>query len=342
MTQFGTRNQAVQSIAWFWDLYKRGLLDLDPPYQRRSVWNRQYREMFVETVLLQFPAPAIFMHEEMSPEGVAKYSVVDGKQRLTTIFDFVDGTFAVGDNSVLEHYRGKYFSSLDEADKLSLWRYQFSVEYLPSTEPATLTDIFHRINRNTSKLTAQELRHARYSGEFATSAEEMLLALERALPVGFPRIADSSRRQMKDVELVAQLLLLVERDEPQSFSQDDLDAAYAGRDEEWSERYEVEATFRAVLDYLAGLAPLIEARRVRNQADFYSLLGAVLQLRTEGLPDPASAATRLDTFMAETETDAGRAANEQAKRYYEAARSASNDLAQRRTRIEIIKSVLRE
>lgn len=43
----------------------------------------------------------------------------------------------------------------------------------------------------------------------------------------FPRIIDQSRRQMKDVELTAQLLLLVEAGQPRGYSQDELDAAFA-------------------------------------------------------------------------------------------------------------------
>jgi len=42
------RRQTTQSIAWFWDLYKRDLLDLDPPYQRRSVWSQEVVPKLVE------------------------------------------------------------------------------------------------------------------------------------------------------------------------------------------------------------------------------------------------------------------------------------------------------
>ena len=123
-------------MAWFRDLHKRELLDLDPPYQRRSVWNQRYREFFIETILLKYPAPAIFMHEAISPDGIAKYSIVDGKQRLTTIFDFADDLFPVGESSVLGRLAGRSFSDLDDAVKRAFWSYQFSVEYLPTTMKA--------------------------------------------------------------------------------------------------------------------------------------------------------------------------------------------------------------
>jgi uncharacterized protein with ParB-like and HNH nuclease domain len=87
------RRQNFQTISWFNDLNKRQLLELEPPYQRRSVWNQAYKNDFIDTVLRQFPAPAIFLFEEISAEGTSKYYVVDGKQRLTAIFESLPAYF---------------------------------------------------------------------------------------------------------------------------------------------------------------------------------------------------------------------------------------------------------
>jgi hypothetical protein len=337
------RRQTFQTIAWFRDLHARKLLDLSPSYQRRSVWNQGYRDYFAETVLVGYPAPTIFLHEDMSPDGVATYSVVDGKQRLTTIFDFADDLFPVRDGSVIGQ-DGKFFSQLDEAIRRAYWRYQFSVEYLPSVDESVLKDIFDRLNRNVARLTRQELRHARYEGEFTTAAEKLSDAIAAALPTDFPNIARASRRQMKDVEMTSQLLLLVENG-PQSFSQDELDAAYSARNEEWSVRTRVEREFHNAMTYLAQLAPLgdppIASTRLRNQADFYSLFGAVVQLGSQKtLPPPELAAVRLGEFITKVANADARLTDKDSRRYYEAARSASNDLAQRKLRIELLLAVL--
>ena len=87
------RRQNFQTVSWFFDLSQRDRLDLDPPYQRRSVWNQSFKDYFVDTVLLGLPAPAIFLFEEISPEGRSVYHVVDGKQRLTTLLEFVSDAF---------------------------------------------------------------------------------------------------------------------------------------------------------------------------------------------------------------------------------------------------------
>ncbi len=341
------RRQSLQTIAWFNDLHRRNLLNLDPPYQRRSVWNQTYREFFIETILLGYPAPAIFLHEDISADGTAHYHVVDGKQRLTAIFEFIDGSFPVAEDSILERYQGKYFTSIDDDVRKLFWTYQFLVEYLPTTDEGMLNSVFDRINRNVAKLTRQELRHAKFDGRFSRAAEEMTELIEGTLPSGVPHIAPTSRRQMKDVELVAQLLLLIENG-PQAFSQDDLEEAYSSRDDEWDVESPTRARFTEIIGYLAKLfsenglssfpAPV---RRIKNQADFYSLFGAVVQLHSsDTLPTSDVAAARLVAFLETVSDERRRAENSAAARYYDAARSASNDARQRNSRIEVIAGII--
>lgn len=337
------RRQSPQTIAWFRDLYRRELLDLDPPYQRRSVWNMQFRQFFVETILLHYPAPAIFVHELITGDGVTTYSVVDGKQRLTTLFDFTDDLFAIGDQSMISSGQGKFFSQLDEPTRRGFWSYQFSVEYLPTTDESVLTSIFDRINRNVARLTRQELRHARFSGAFASAIEQLNDVLFAELLEG-PNIAPASRRQMKDVEFTAQLALLVELG-PESFSQDEVDQAYSDRDDEWPQGREVQREFREVVRNLDGLFRLANfntpLRRLRNQADFYSLFGVYLDRVRQGtVPNPNKAIANLAEFFGQVTSIESREADREVASYYAAARSATNDLRQRNTRIRILNSVL--
>ena len=164
--------------------------------------------------------------------------------------------------------------------------------------------MFDRINRNVARLQRQELRHARFGGVFASSVERLNDLLVDNFGLDVPRIASSSRRQMKDVELVAQLLLLVENG-PQSFSQDELDEAYSSRDEEWEAGASVENTFREVIGLLREVferpdLSSVPMRRLKNQADFYSLFGAYVALLKQGaVPDADEAAGRLASFIAD-------------------------------------------
>lgn len=341
------RRHTQQTISWFYDLYKRELLDLDPPYQRRSVWNQQYKEEFIDTVLSQFPAPAIFLYEEITPEGRSSFHVVDGKQRLSCIFEFVSGVFTISEASPNVAQRGKYFSQLSADEKVQFWTYEFTVEYLPTNEESLINQIFERINKNTAKLSRQELRHARFSGRFITVAENLTSWMFAVLPESFPRLDSQSRRQMKDVELVANLLLLIEEG-VQGYSQDQLDEAFSSRDASWEDEGATEERFREVVKFVGDLAKMPVAdplykTRLRNQADFYSLFGAVNDLLEMGhLPAAATEilSAKVRTFIASVEDPAAREGNTEALAYFTAARSNSNDLRPRTIRIDIISGLL--
>ncbi|HEV2068524.1 MAG TPA: DUF262 domain-containing protein [Acidimicrobiales bacterium] len=337
------RETTTRSIAWFLDLRRReGGIDLDPPYQRRSVWNQSYRDYFIDTIVLDLPVPAVFLFETIGESGSLSYSVVDGKQRLSTIFDFIDDEFPVSDDSKVERLRGRYFSEFSPDDKRELvYSYIIPIEVLPTTDEQWLDEIFQRINRNVSRLSHQELRHARFSGDFSSTVERLSDETYDRLPDRFPNIAASSQRQMKDVEFVVLLVLLVEHG-PQSTPQQYLDEVYAERDDEWEGKRPVLTRYRKALQYIieladAGGAALTQSR-LRNQGDFYALFGAVAEI--EQFPDPNEAARRLSRFAELVSDEARRDADADASDYYEAARSAANDPRQRRVRIQILKRVV--
>lgn len=326
-------------------MHNRKRLNMDPPYQRRSVWNQEYKESFVDTVLLEYPSPAIFLFEEMATTGLATYHVVDGKQRLTAIFEFIEGLYSVSNASEAMSLRGKYFDQLSVDEKTSFWTYDFSVEYLPTNDESLINSVFQRINKNTAKLTRQELRHARFDGRFIRATEELSEWMNGILPPGFPRIDGQSRKQMKDVELVANLLLFLEVG-ANGYSQDDLDAAFSDRDTAWDRETEMNAEFRKVIEAIrqivaANAASNLERSRLRNQADFYSFFGAVASLLKRGeLPNPSDCNQCLTKFIETVDDPVGRLSILIADQYFRSARSNSNDTAPRRTRIEILEKVM--
>jgi len=339
-----SRRQNFQTVSWFNDIFKRKRLNLNPSYQRRSVWNQTFKDYFIDTLLLDYPAPAIFLYEEIDDQGTSRYNVVDGKQRLTAIFEFVGNEFPVAETAERSDLRGKYFKDLDSEDKKVFWAYEFSVEYLISSDEKVINGIFDRINRNVAKLTPQELRHAKFDGRFLTACERLAEHLDAALPSKFPRLAPKSRKQMKDVELVATLLLLLEVG-TRGHSQAELDEAFARRDNDWEDEETIEERFRAVVGTLKNLVKAdseVAKSRLRNQADFYSLFGAIDQLiqSDKELPEPRECAKRLLAFVERVDDEGLRSADALAEGYYQAARSASNDRTPRATRIEALLKTL--
>ncbi|MBE9258243.1 DUF262 domain-containing protein, partial [Dolichospermum sp. LEGE 00246] len=236
-----------QTISWFWDLHTRKLIELDPPYQRRSVWNQDYKDYFIDTVLNGYPAPAIFIYQEITPEGVSKISIVDGKQRLSTLFEFANNEFPVYEKATIARFRGKYFKDLDIEAKQNFWKYQFAIEYLPSSDEKIIGNIFDRINRNVIKLTSQELRHAKFNGVFITAVEDLTIWMFEYLGGNFPTIDQRTKKQMKDVEMVAQLLLFLEEG-VRTYSQEYLDKSFSDRDIDWEDKDNIENEFRHTIE----------------------------------------------------------------------------------------------
>jgi hypothetical protein len=295
------------------------------------------------TILNNYPCPAIFLYEEISAAGTAHYHVVDGKQRLVTCFEFVENEFSVYEESTISSSRGKYFKDFTDQQKLDVWRYQFAVEFVPQEDERLITEIFDRINRNVARLTRQELRHARFYGDFMQEVETSTEKVAEILPQGFPAMASQSKKQMKDFELVSSLLLLVEEG-ARSYSQDQIDAAYSSRDVDWLNREEVSKEFTdtviSIRDILAADQDLIKSR-LKNQADFYRLVGGVHKLiKSNQLPQPQVSANNLKKFLTLVDDEEIRLKNDSASSYYAASRSASNDQGPRISRINIIENAI--
>lgn len=343
------RRAEFRPFSWLHDLWRRDQLDLSPPYQRRSVWSEKFRHDFVTTVTLNYPCPAIFLYEEIRPDGTFNYKVVDGKQRLTTLLDFVTNKIPVPEDHPTPSIRGLLFDALPDETKLSVWRYQFSVEFVEQENENLINDIFNRINKNVAKLSQQELRHALFNGVFITAAEQLTEYVEETLPPRFPNIAPQSRRQMKDVENVSLMLLFIENGE-RSVSQSDLDKAYRDREEDWPNRVQAMTEFRAAIDYVRQVLAhdadsMIINSRLKNQADFYSLFAAIVELDRIGQRLPADqACARLVGWLEELrqveQEDVATGTFPDTEAYLAAARAASNDAGPRRVRIDRMKAVL--
>lgn len=85
---------ALAATHWFLE-DQRHLFDLNPPYQRGSVWTGGQRTSLIESLLRGIPIGSIIYNNRGIPASGAMYAVVDGKQRVETIRAFRDSEFAV-------------------------------------------------------------------------------------------------------------------------------------------------------------------------------------------------------------------------------------------------------
>lgn len=92
------RIAAMQDSSVLMIYSKRDQIQTNPPYQRMSdVWNLDKRQLLIDSLLNGFDIPKLYFHEFMPVKKVGKqtfrYAIVDGKQRLETIWKFIDGEF---------------------------------------------------------------------------------------------------------------------------------------------------------------------------------------------------------------------------------------------------------
>jgi hypothetical protein len=224
------RRPTTQDLTWLLDLHQNNQLDLEPPYQRRSVWTRKDKQFFLDTIFRNFPSPAIFLHKTIDEAGKATYHVVDGKQRTQTILDFVSDRVRIASNFGDIRLNGKKWSDLQGEQNLKqmLWNYQITVEMIDVVDGSVVNEVFDRLNRNARKLTAQELRHAKYEGWLITEVEAESTRDEwRKLGV----VTTARAKRMIDSQFVSELMLVTLEGRVLGFDQDVLDELYAKYEE---------------------------------------------------------------------------------------------------------------
>ena len=162
------------SIAEIYQKIKDEKLILDPDYQRRAIWGNDKKTAFIESLYMEIMIPPIYVVEIPGEDILdeTKYEVVDGKQRLTAIMDFIKGTLRLSERN-LEYYAdifgGKSFSEIREIEpeKTSQMLSSILDIYVITANSPEFTkyDIFARLNRGAEKLKVNEIRRAIYKSK---------------------------------------------------------------------------------------------------------------------------------------------------------------------------------
>jgi hypothetical protein len=346
-----------RNIGWFLDLYRNEQLDLNPSYQRRSVWTLKDRKFFLDTIFRNYPCPAVFIHKEINEQvGNLTYHVVDGKQRLETVIRFIHNDIAIDKEYGDTKLNGKKWKDIenDTGLKSQFRDYVMPVEFLEVANGNYVNEVFDRLNRNSRKLERQELRHAKYDGWFITTAET---EAEQNEWEHFAVVTKARVRRMKDVQFLSELLIVILKNRIDGFDQDYLDDVYAEYDsplETLKGFNEGDFKYRLAFakDYLLKMENHNSAvtKYARGFANFYSLWAFVVLNQT--LQPPEIMAERYSDFMSKVETLAKEKDPEKflkeheddsyskAYVYFRNLVQASTDQAQREARNLVLESVL--
>lgn len=163
------------------ELYNKivsGTLITGPDYQRKLVWKKQHKYSFIETILLNFPFPEVYIaSSDMDLATLqSREVVVDGQQRLTTIVDYIKGS---GDFE--KQTKVQAFDDLSIDEKREFLNYLITVKDLKDIGSDKIKEVFKRINSTDYSLNSNEILNAEFGGgEFALFCK--LLADKRYEP----------------------------------------------------------------------------------------------------------------------------------------------------------------
>jgi hypothetical protein len=196
---------------------RRGLIKLDPEYQRRHRWTVETSSKLIESLILNIPVPLVYLSQDVDvdtpdEEGAARYSVIDGQQRLTAIMNYLGDEYPLTGLETLAALNGTFYKDLPPFLVRRLEERTIRCLRIDSTVDAQVKyDIFERLNSGAVKLEAQELRNAVHRGPFNTLLKRLATTEDfRTLLQVDPDDPRDSRkvRTMEDVELVLRFFAL--------------------------------------------------------------------------------------------------------------------------------------
>jgi hypothetical protein len=197
------------------DLVTSKEINLSPAYQRRSRWDDARKSRLIESFLMNVPVPPIFLNEDKYGE----YSVIDGKQRLIAINEFLRGRLILNGLHIFSDINGKSYDNLPP-------RLQTVIRTRPTLRAIIILrqsdedikfEVFQRLNTGGVSLNPQEIRNSAYPGPLndfileisETNKFHQLLGVKNKEKSGI-------YKEMKDAELVLRYLTF--KDKWQDFS----------------------------------------------------------------------------------------------------------------------------
>jgi hypothetical protein len=204
-----TRKYLPNAVVWTTDWttgslleqMERGLFDLEPPFQRRNVWSDRRASLYIESLLLGCPVPAITLAEVSETAG-PQYVVIDGKQRLTSLRRFAaTRELRLTGLEVLGQFTGAGYDELQAKAEFARF------ENLPIRtvivrnwqKDEVLHFMFHRLNTQVTPLSTHELRRSLIPGAFTSYLDQRSAAsgqLHRLLGITEPDY------RLRDAELL--------------------------------------------------------------------------------------------------------------------------------------------
>lgn len=236
---------------------RTGTLFVDDTFQRKLVWTEKQKVRLVETILMGYPMPEIYLWQQPAnaESGEQTKSIVDGQQRLTTMRQFVANEWPLKVSYLdtankSSDFAGKFWKDLDDSIKQSFWDYVLNIRIIPnSIGLESIIGIFKRLNETDKSLNPQEIRNAEFNGKMITAAEELT---KHDFWQDYDVFSPAQIRRMTDIEFASSLLIFLRRGSVQENNKL-INEMYDLYNDKYRERSEDINYIKKYLDWLKNL-----------------------------------------------------------------------------------------
>lgn len=305
-----------------------------PEFQRRSVWTRPDKIAFIETILKGLPFPEIYVAAGTvdTTTGATTELLVDGQQRVTTIFEYFRGLSPFSVSRTIKKYE-----DLDEQQKRDFLGYDVSVRNLGYLAEDMLVMVFNRMNATSYNLNEIERFNAVYLGEFKKFVEDIA---QNQFFADIKLFSSADIRRMKDTLYIASLVATMMSS---YFNRDDQVENYlAEYNDEFDRSAEISDRFHSVIKLIIDMNIPTTSPAFRK-ADLYTLFVELDRQIFKKRARIEAADTReslLRFYEAVQQARGGVVEDQNVRAYFETTLQNTNDRGQRIARGRIIEALL--
>lgn len=180
-----------------------GDINLNPEYQRNYIWDNKKSSLLIESIVLNVPIPVIYVSQEEDDS----WTVIDGLQRLNSLYRFFQRDFKLSGLEILSELNKSDIKSLNPKAVRVLKNGLLRIIVISQdSHPEIKYDVFMRLNTGAVKLNEQELRNCLYRGSLIDKLKEI---------VEKPNILklfnlEAPHPRMSDCELILRFLSLLD------------------------------------------------------------------------------------------------------------------------------------
>ena len=182
-------SMTIKNLKAMKDNPAKDTIDFCSPIQRKSgMWDEKRKSLLIHSILMSsiFSVPTVYFRKDSIADKKYQYSVIDGIQRITTVFSYIDNEFCLTEvppviiDGVTYDVSGKYIADLEQDSQQEIIRFMMKIEAFEPEDGDTeeyvnnmIEQVFERIN-SAVPLTSAQICKAKAGTDVAIILNELL------------------------------------------------------------------------------------------------------------------------------------------------------------------------